>query len=176
MRSTVGRLTVILAVLLAVSASAADKGLMVSKGSDVTLVFDQNISSKTAKLGDPVRLHVVNDVMVGNHIILKKGTPILGVISRVDQRKRYGVNAKLRIALNPVNTTFGQPITLQARSKGQYVQGKNSRNAAAATAGGAIIAGPVGLVGGLFIHGKDVKVRAGDIMETEVARDTWLRR
>jgi hypothetical protein len=176
MRSAVRRLAVLVGVLLAVSASAAQQTLMVPKGTDVTLVFDQAINSKTAKIGDSVGLHVKSDVMVGKHVILKKGTHVSGVISKVDQRQRYGKNAKLRIALNPVRSAFGPSISLEARSKGQYMQGKNSRNAAAATAGGAIIAGPVGLVGGFFIHGKQVKIKVGDVMDTEVAKDTWLKR
>lgn len=177
MKSTVSRLVVIVGVLLAISASAAQQPrLMVPKGTDVTLVFNQSINSKTAKIGDPVRLEVRDNVMVGRSIILKRGARVSGVISKVDHRKRYGVNAKLRVALNPVRTTYGESIYLEARSKGQYIRGKNSGKAAAATAGGAIIAGPVGLVGGLFIHGKAVKIRPGDLLETEVSRNAWLRR
>ena len=106
----------------------------------------------------------------------KRGARVSGMISRVDQRKRYGVNAKMRIELSPVRSTYGETLKLEARSKGKYIQGNKSGKAAGATAGGAMVAGPVGLVGGYFIHGKTVQVRRGDILETEVARDTWLRR
>ena len=176
MSSTVRRLAVIVGVMLAVGASAAEQRLMVPKGTDVTLVFDQAVSSKTAKVGDAVRLHVKEDVTVDRHVILKHGARVSGVISRVDARKRYGINAKLRIALKQVRSTYGEPLTLEARSKGKYIQGKKSGSAAGATAGGAIIAGPVGLVGGYFIHGKAVRIKRGDIMQTEVGRNTWLKR
>lgn len=176
MSSIVRRLAVVLVLLLAVSASAADRGLMVPKGTDVTLAFDQSINSKTAKVGDPVRLHVTNDVMIGQRVILKHGTRVSGMISRVDHRQRYGVNAKLRVDLSPVRTALGQTLMLEARSKGQYVQGKQSGKAAGVTAGGAMVAGPVGLVGGYFIHGKRVMIKPGDLMETEVSNDTWLKR
>jgi len=176
MSSTVRRLAVIVGVLVAISASAAEQRLMVPKGTDVILVFDQNINSKTAKVGDPVRLHVRDDVMVGQRVVLKHGARVSGMISRVDHRQRYGINAKLRIDLSPVRSTYGEALTLETRSKGQYIRGKKSGGAAAATAGGAMVAGPVGLVGGYFIHGKRVMIKPGDPLDTEVGRDTWLKR
>jgi hypothetical protein len=176
MSSTLRRLAVIVGVLIAISASAADMKLMVPKGTDVTLVFDQNINSKTARVGDPVKLHVLNNVMIGQRLILKRGERVSGMIDRVDHRQRYGINAKLRITLSPVRSTYGETLALETRSKGQYIQGKQSGKAAGVTAGGAMIAGPVGLVGGYFIHGKRVIIKPGDLLETDVSRDTWLKR
>jgi hypothetical protein len=176
MSSTVRRLAVVVGILLAVSASAAVQKLMVPKGTDVTLVFDQAMNSKNVNVGDAVRLHVRDDVAVAHNVILKRGDRVQGVISRVDHRQRYGVNAKMRIELSPVKSTYGEVLALENRSKGQYVRGKQSGKAARVTAGGAIIAGPVGLVGGYFIHGQRVQISRGDVMETEVAKDTWLKR
>jgi hypothetical protein len=172
---TIKRMAVVaVGLLLAVSASAAVQNLMVPKGTDVTLVFDQAMNSKNVKVGDPVKLHVRDDVSVRRNVILQRGDRVSGVISQVDHRQRYGVNAKMRIELSPVRSTYGEVLALENRSKGQYVRGKQSGKAARVTAGGAIVAGPVGLVGGYFIHGQRVQISRGDVMETEVARDTWV--
>jgi hypothetical protein len=159
-----------------VCAGAYAASTVVPKGTPVTLVFDQRLSSKTAKAGQTVRMHVRDNVVVDGRTVLARGTPVRGVISQVDKRKRYGVNAKLRIAVNPVRTPSGARLTLEPRNQGAYVAGKKSSQAAAATAGGAMVLGPVGLVGGMFIHGKSVEVKPGDTFDTSVARDTVVRR
>jgi hypothetical protein len=169
-------LTLVVAVLLVVGANAAmTQRVSVPQGTQVVLVFDQPLSSKTATVGTPVRLHVKNDVALKGHTILASGTKVTGVISKVEQRKRYGVNAKMRIALNPVKSTYGTPIDLMPRTTNKYVGAKTGK-AAAATAGGAAVLGPVGLAGGYFIHGKQVNIKRGDLLDTEVMRAVVLTR
>lgn len=151
----------------------ASFGQRVPQGTQVTLVFDQALSSKTAKVGDPVKLHVKNSVMVNGRTVLRAGTKVTGVISKVDKRRRYGVNAEMRIALNPVRAGYGM-VTLEPRTKGKVV-GNRTGQAAAATAGGAIVLGPIGLVGGYFVVGKEVNIKSGDVLETEVSKYTARR-
>ena len=176
MKLTSRLLVLLLLGLLAVSASAKDDRITVPKGTDVTLVFDQALSSKTAKVGQSVALHVKDDVAIAGQTALAAGTKVTATISQVDKRKRYGVNAKMRIVINPVKSAYGGMITLEPRSKGQYVGGKKSNEAAGATAGGAILLGPVGLIGGFFVHGKPVNIKVGDLLPTEVATDVTLER
>src|SRR5438874_9847631 len=76
---------------------------VIQKGTDVPLVFDQALSSKTAKEGDKVNLHVSQDVTIGGATVIKQGTPVTGIVSKVDKRQRYGINAKMRIALDPIS-------------------------------------------------------------------------
>jgi len=137
----------------------------VPKGTDVTLTFQQNLSSKTAKPGDRVHLQVARDVMVGNATVLKAGTPVTGIIERVSKKGVFGKNASIRLTINPVNG-----VPLQPREKGHDVKGSRTDHAAEASGAGLILLGPVGLVGGLFIQGKTVNIHPGDKLETEVSR------
>ena len=118
----------------------------------------------------------MNDVTVAGHIILNAGTPVTATISQVEKRKRYGINAKMRIMLNPVESTYGRMLSLEPRSEGKFVGGKKSTEAAGATVGGAILLGPVGLLGGYFIVGKSVTINVGDQLTTEVAKSVTLKR
>jgi hypothetical protein len=148
--------------------------IVVPKGTDVVLVFDQSLTSKSARIGQPIRLHVRDNVRVSGRTVLTRGTRVTGVISKVEKRGRYGVNAKMKIALDPVRSAFGERLTLEPRSKGSNI-GQNSGKAAGATAGGAVVLGPVGLVGGYFVHGKQTNVSVGDLLPTQVSKDTVLR-
>jgi hypothetical protein len=149
--------------------------LVVPVGTAVQLIFDQNLSSKTARVGDRVRLHAANSIMVGGLTVLKRGAPVLGVVSKVEKRKHFGVNAQLRLALNPVRSTYGTLIPLQPRTQGSAVGGEKSAKAGGAAAGGAIVLGPVGLIGGYFVSGKPVIIKAGDRFATEVAKTVVIR-
>ena len=162
--------------LLAVSASARVQQIRVPKGTEIILAFDQALSSKTAQVGQTVALHVKNAVNIGGNTVLAAGTKVTAKIAEVDKRKRYGVNAKIRMVLNPVRSTYGGMISMDPRSEGKYVGGKKSNQAAGATAGGAILLGPVGLVGGYFINGKSVTIKVGDLLATQVSQTVVLTR
>lgn len=176
MKLTSKLLVLLLLVSLAVSASAKVERITVPKGTQVILAFDQALNSKTAKVGQSVALHVKNTVKIADHTILAAGTKVTAKISQVDKRGHYGVNAKMRIVLNPVKSAYGGMINLEPRSKGKYLGGKKSNEAAGATAGGAILLGPVGLVGGYFVHGKPVNIKVGDQLVTEVSKTVTLVR
>jgi len=115
-------------------------------------------------------------VLVGGHKVIGKGALVQGVISKVSKRKNYGRNAEMRIVLEPVRSVTGVMVPLEASGKGEEISGRKSAQAAGATVGGAAVLGPVGLVGGYFIHGKPVTIKKGDTLVTEVPKDVVLRR
>src|SRR5207302_536300 len=147
-------------MLAAFRVSHADS-ITIPKGTDVALAFDQSLSSRTAKVGDIVRLHVTEDVMAGGKTVIRGGTPVTGMITKVQKSKHFGVNAKMQINLNPVKSTNSAMIPLEPKGKGDMVSGKTGE-AAGASAGGALVLGPVGLVGGYFVVGKSVNIKVGD--------------
>jgi len=146
--------------------------VVVQKGTDVDLKFMQSLNSKHATAGQQVKLAVANDVMVDGKTILRAGTPVMGVITKVDHRDHFGKNARIRLALNPVHTARGM-VYLEPRDK-QSITGRRSDTAGAASAGGAVVLGPVGLLGGYFVVGKPVKIQVGDPLYTEVSRTVTL--
>ena len=163
-----------MAAMLALAAGLLAASVTVPKGTAVTLVFDRALTSQTAKVGDSVRLHVKDNVKVGAKTVIKKGTHVTGALTEVKHRQRYGVNAKIMIALNPVMSTYGSKISLDHRQSGRQSGGKKSEQAAGASVGGAVLLGPVGLVGGYFVTGKRVVIKVGDLLPTEVAKTTVL--
>jgi hypothetical protein len=163
-------------LLLSITAIASAARLVIPKGTKVTVAFDQALSSKTTKVGQRVRLHVADDVLVGGRKVIGKGARVQGVISKVSKRKSYGINAEMRIVLKPVQSVTGKKVPLEAGGKGEQVSGGKSAQAAGATVGGAAVLGPVGLVGGYFVHGKTVTIKKGDTLVTEVPKEVVLRR
>jgi len=148
--------------------------VMVKEGTDVPLVFAQKVSSKTAKEGQMVNLKVEKNVMVDGTVVIPAGTPVTAVIENVEKQGRFGKNAVIEFSINPVMVN-GQTIQLQNRQKGLKFQGGHTGNAAAASVGGAVLLGPLGLLGGYGVVGKPVAIDPGMKVKTEVASTVAVR-
>src|SRR4051812_45839498 len=122
--------------LLALTANAV--AMTISKGTAVTLAFDQPLSSKNAHAGDQVRLHVVDDLVVGGKTVIKSGTKVSAVVSEVHGKGRFGKNAQMKLTIDPV-MVHGVEVPLQPRQKGNMVGGSRGTQAAGAAGAGALV-------------------------------------
>lgn len=153
----------LLSVLAVASGAYAQNPL--PDGTEVMLKFERAVSSRTAKAGDQVKFSIAKDVSYSGKTVLKAGTPVTGVIEKVDKRDRFGKNARIRLVLNPV-----AGVKLDPRDKGKPFSGSKTDKAAIASGAGALLLGPLGLAGGYFITGKSVNIKAGDTLRTEVTK------
>lgn len=156
------------------SLALASMATLVPKGTDVRLSFDQDISSKTAKIGDKVGFHVVDDVLVDGQVVIKKGAAATGTVTEVAKGRRFGVNARMKIRLDPITAADGTMVPIAARQKGKMTGG-NTDKAAIASGAGLLVMGPVGLGIGYFITGKELNVKSGDTLTTEVTAPTDVK-
>jgi hypothetical protein len=163
------KMAIPLAVGLLLPLSALADKITVPKGTDIVLAFDQPLTDKKAKDGDKVNLHVDKDVQVDGKTVIAEGTKATGVITAVKGRARYGVNARIQMLINPITAVDGTKIPIGYKTKSAD-NGKTA-GAAAATVGGAVVLGPIGLVGGYFVVGKHVNVKPGDKMTVTADQD-----
>src|SRR5205085_2593339 len=106
--------------------------------------------------------------------IIAAGTPEYGTVVKVNKRGRYGVNARIQLQMDPIRTTFGTRVPISFKEEGPIISGKTG-GAAAATVGGALVLGPIGLIGGYFIPGKTVDAKPGAKMTVQVDKDMVIR-
>jgi len=147
---------------------------LVPKGTDVRLSFDSDLTSKTARVGDKVAFHVVDDVVVDGQVVIKKGTSATGAVSDVARGRRFGVNARLKIRVEPIAAADGTLVPIATRQKGKMTGGRTDK-AALASGAGILVLGPIGLGLGYFITGKELNVKSGDTLTTEVATPTEVK-
>src|SRR5580692_8226997 len=105
-----------LAVVSALFTACVANAERIPRGTQVTLEFDQDLYSKTAKAGDTVMMHVARDVIVDGHVVIQAGTREDALIASVSGRGKFGKNASIRLALNPVRGPGDRQIQLQPRS------------------------------------------------------------
>lgn len=126
----------------------------------VTVATKAELSTKTARKGDPVALETAEDVVVGGAVIIPKGTQGAGEIG--DMRAKGALGQRGKLSLRP----------LYLIHKGRTIRLKGEP---AATTGkvepGAILA--IAVISPAFT-GKSAVIPAGTVFETSVLRDTDL--
>jgi len=152
----------------------ASYATLVPKGTGVRLSFDDGLTSRTARVGDRVKFHVVDDVIVDGQVVIKKGEAAEGTVTDVARGRRFGVNARLKIRLDPIAASDGTLVPIAARQKGKAT-GNGTDQAAVASGAGALVLGPIGLGIGYFITGKEVTVEPGDTLTTAVSANTDVK-
>ena len=113
----------------------------VPKGTRISVVTDQPVSSKDAKAGQPVSATVAKDVTIGGKVLIPKGATAKLSVSGVQASGRLSTPAKLYLHLVSV-TVKGKAYTFATSSAGRTEKGKGKRDAGfigGGAAGGAVI-------------------------------------
>lgn len=116
-------------------------GGTVPKGTRIPVITDQAVSSKNAKVGQPVTGSVAKEVTVGGKVLIPKGSPVKLSVSGVQASGRLSTPAKLYLHLVSV-TVKGKAYTFATSSAGRSEKGKGKRDAGfigGGAAGGAAI-------------------------------------
>ena len=127
-----------LAMLLPALAQA---GGTVPLGTKITVVTDQSVGSKTARIGETVTGSVAQDVISEGKVVIPKGAPAKLTVSSVQASGRLSTPAKLYLRLRTV-TVGDKTYTVATSSAGRTLGGKGKRDAGfigGGAAGGAII-------------------------------------
>lgn len=136
------------------AASIADSKkaeVTVPDGTAVSVVTEEEISSKTASEGDALTFRIDEDVTVNGRVVIAKGSIAKGTVSEVAHSGHLGKGGKLGIKLDSTIAVDNQSIKLRA-SKGKQGDDKT----------GSVIALTL-LVSPLFLlkKGKDAKLKSG---------------
>lgn len=128
--------------------------------------LNDDVSSKTNQVGDPVTFTVQEDVSVGNVLVLPKGAQGSGVVTKVSRPKSFGRSGALDISFDQVFSVDDEviPTVLGPEAKEKL---KMEAAAVGVSTIGALALGPIGLVGGFFVKGKDVSLPAGSTLYIE---------
>ena len=140
MRARMRFVSIFVALALLLPALAQASGT-VPAGAKISVVTDQSVSSKTAKVGQTVTGSVGQDVTSGGKVVIPKGSPVKLTVSSVQASGRLSTPAKLYLRLRSV-TVGGKTYTIATSSAGRTLGGKGKRDAGfigGGAAGGAII-------------------------------------
>jgi hypothetical protein len=142
-------------------AQDSTKKVSISEGTVVSLKILQDISSKSANVGDILEFETNEPIIIGDKVIIPIGTKAFGKVTEAAPRKMAGKAGKLNFTISYLNLANGKVIKL---SNEQKANGKNKAGAAVAEA---VLLTPLFLLK----KGKDVKFTKGQIFKAFVERD-----
>lgn len=123
--------------------------------------LDQEVNAKVNKVGDTVNVTVAENIMDGDVLLVPAGTSGTGTITTVRKPGMFGRNAKLDIRFDHIPAIDGTEFIAVQGQEAQDEAKKQQMKAGGASVAGAVLLGPVGLVGGAFIKGANIQLPAG---------------
>jgi len=121
----------------------APQPVVVPAGTQLSVEFASAVTTKTAKVGDPVNARLAAPLVVGDRTVATAGAAVQGVVTEVfSGSQEVGGTPKLGISFNRMTLENGEsvPITGDILQQGQRESGRD----AAKIAGGAIIGAVIG--------------------------------
>ena len=158
--------------LFALVAPARAAAVTLPAGTKVPLEFAQGLDSRTAQVGDRVKLRAREDVRANGVTVIARGASATARVKEVVKPKRFGRKAMIKLYQLRVRAVDGSRIQV-----GQYNSGERPGHAKAvgAEAGGLILLGPVGLAAGYFFKGGHLVIKPGTDIVCAVLHDTVVR-
>jgi len=150
-------------LVLPVANAAAATPVYVAAGTKVGLEFVDPVDTGTAKVGQKVRLKVVADVIVSRHVVIRKGAALTGIVVYAQNKGAFGKPSKATLGHLAVIAVDKKPVPIREVSIVPDAT-KSRVGAAAASTAGAILLGPIGLLGGGLVKGGHVQVPPGAVV------------
>jgi hypothetical protein len=180
-----------LAALIAVTATAAvpalaiphatapiteqTKNSLLPSGTLFRISLDQTISSAHNKVGDKFGFTIVDDIKVGDRVVVPAGTKGTGTVAAVRPAHGGGGDGELRVNLDPVPVASSDqpvPIGITQASVMADVNEKNGDSGTLAQV--ADIAVPGFFLFDLLRKGSDVTLRAGAPFHVAITQDEFF--
>lgn len=131
------------------------------------------VNTKNIKVGDTVRFKVASDVIVNGKLVFAKGEPGEGEVTKVTHARNFGRNAKLEIDFRQTKAIDGTDVDTFVGDEAK-AEMKSLAMAAGASLAGIVLLGPIGIIGGAFVNGKDIDLPEGTKLYIQTKADTTL--
>lgn len=134
-------------------------------GTKVPLRLVETLSSATAKDGDIITFEVLEDVVVGNKVVIRQGTTANGVVIEAQEKRRMGRAGKLSYTVTGTKSVDRQSIRLRATKEGR---GDSHTTGVAVTTAAVAVFVPVAAPFFLLRKGKDLVVPQGTRVDSYI--------
>jgi hypothetical protein len=138
--------------------------VVLAEGTSVNVVTTEEISSKTAGLGDAVNFKVEEDVVVNGHVVIRKDAAAKGSVINAEKSGNMGKAGRLAIQIESTQTVDGLPLKLRTA---------RAREGNSKTLSTALLSGVVPLFA--LRKGSEAKVAAGSHFTVYVAEVRYFR-
>lgn len=132
--------------------------VILEEGTPVRLRLNRNLSSGDAKEGETVDFEVLDEIKVGETVVIAKGAIALATVTEAQAKRRMGRAGKLDINIDHVRLANGEKAALRAVK--ETSGGSNTGKMTGAIVATSIVFFPAAPLF-LFVKGKDVTIPKG---------------
>ena len=129
------------------------------------------VNAKNLKVGDRIEIKSDEDVIESGRLLFAKGAPGYGEVAKVKQAGNFGRDAEVQIDFKSLRAMDGTDVAMvvgeEAKEKMQSMA-----FAAGASIAGMVLLGPIGIIGGAFVKGKNIDLPAGTELYIQTAAPT----
>lgn len=137
----------------------------------IRLRLNRNLSSGTEKVNDKVDFSVVEDVKIGDVVVIPQGATAIATVTEAKAKGRMGRSGKLNMNIDYVQLASGDKVALRA------TKGGNGGNHVGAMTGAIVATSIIFFPAApffLFMKGKNINIPKGTEITAYVAADTSL--
>jgi PEGA domain-containing protein len=134
--------------------------VQIPEGTRLRVRLEEDLSSASAQEGQPVRLSVVDEVKVGDAVVIAPGATVTGRVTEVVP-KRFTKSGKLDFSVDRVAAADGEKILLRYSREKKNAGGLQS---GIVSAGATMMLGPAGMLIGMM-RAKDATLERGLTVE-----------
>jgi len=127
-------------------------------GTPVKLRLSRNLSSADARVGDTVDFEVLEEIKVGDLVVIPKGGVAWGTVTEAQAKRRMARGGKLGVNIDSVRLVDSEKVALRAVKEGKG--GGHTGAMTGAMVATAIVFFPAAPLF-LFMHGKDITIPKG---------------
>jgi hypothetical protein len=137
----------------------------------VRIRLARTMSSRDARVDERVDFEVLEDIKVGNVVVIERGAMVIATVTEAHPKQRMGRAGKLHMNIDYVRLVSGEKVLLRA------VKGGSGGNHIAVMTGAMVATSLVFFPAApffLFMHGNDITIPKGTEITAYVAADTPL--
>lgn len=160
-------LGVAVAALLLALAPSSQAQIKLPAGTEVTVSFKQDVSSKFVKPGEEVKIQLAQDIAIGGVTLVKKGCEGTATVKSVESAGKGGKGGKLEVELVGLSpeggyeALEGKKIAL-ASEEPIKIKGKGKKTLSYI------------FIAGLFIKGHEAVIKADQPIKAKVTDDIFI--
>lgn len=146
---------------------------VVPAGTLIKIALSETVTTKNIKVGDKVPFHVAEDVIVDGVLVFTKGGKGEGKVTKMQPAKNFGRNAELLVEFEKTKAMEGTYVETFV-GEASKTEMERMGLAAGASIAGMVLLGPIGIIAGAFVKGKNIELPAGTQLIIETKLDNSL--
>lgn len=140
--------------------SVPHEQIRIPKNTLVKIKNFDTVSSVSSKSGDKIRFEVSEDVYIDSKLAIPAGSTGIMEISKVEKSGNLGKEGEIELNFSKVMAIDGSELKIALNKEAQMMN-ESQQLALGASILGAAVLGPVGLIAGYFVKGKEEELPKG---------------